>query len=81
MDLIYTALGPSSLVAINPHKVVHANSDATLALYGQDYRNTEEGRDVLPPHIFGMAEKAYFDMRRTGRDQSILMRCVVSFPP
>jgi chitin synthase len=77
MDLIYTSLGPASLVAINPHKFVHTNSDATLATYGQDYRNTEDGRDVLPPHIFGLAQKAYFDMRRTGRDQSILMRFAV----
>lgn len=80
MDLIYTSLGPASLVAINPHKFVHTNSDASLATYGQDYRNTEDGRDVLPPHIFGLAQKAYFDMRRTGRDQSILMRSVF-LPP
>jgi hypothetical protein len=76
LDSLYTSLGPSSLVAINPHKFVHANSDSTLANYGQDHRNTEDGRDVLPPHVFALAGNAYFDMRRTGRDQSILMRSV-----
>ncbi|CED82854.1 glycosyltransferase family 2 protein [Phaffia rhodozyma] len=73
LDLIYTSLGPSALVAINPHKFINANSDQTLASYSKDYRNTQEMRDILPPHIFGLAGKAYFDMRRTGRDQSILM--------
>lgn len=74
LDILYTSLGPSSLVAINPHKFVNINSDQVLGSYGHDYRNTEETRDHLPPHIFGIAGKAYFDMRRTGRDQSILMR-------
>jgi len=27
----------------------------------------------LPPHIFGTACDAYFYMRRTGQDQSILL--------
>lgn len=74
LDLLYTSLGPSSLVAINPHKFIHANSDQTLSNYAQDHRNTEQGRDFLPPHVFQLAGKAYFDMTRTGRDQSILMR-------
>lgn len=55
---------------------MHANSDSTLANYGQDHRNTEDARDVLPPHVFALAGRAYFDMRRTGRDQSVLMRSV-----
>jgi chitin synthase len=76
LDSLYTSIGHSTLVAINPHKYVGVNSDASLASYSSDYRNTEERRDPMPPHVFGTAGKAYFDMRRTSRDQSILMRSV-----
>lgn len=72
-DSIYTALGSSALVAMNPHKYVSCNSDASLANYAHEYRDTTQPRAALhPPHIFQLANNAYYNMRRTSQDQSIL---------
>ena len=73
-DTIYTNLGSNALVALNPHKYVASNSDSTLAQYAAEYRDTAEERTQLPPHIFQLANNAYYHMRRTNQDQSMLFR-------
>ncbi|KAH7106969.1 glycosyltransferase family 2 protein [Auriculariales sp. MPI-PUGE-AT-0066] len=72
-DNIYTAIGTFALVAVNPHKYVSSNSDAVLQQYATEYRDTPAIRTYLPPHIFQLANNAYYHMRRTGQDQSILL--------
>ncbi|KAI0315785.1 glycosyltransferase family 2 protein [Amylostereum chailletii] len=72
-DNIYTNIGTSSLVAVNPHKYVPSNADSVMHKYAAEYRNTIEGVDRLPPHIFQLANNAYYHMRRTTQDQSILL--------
>ncbi|KAH9903379.1 glycosyltransferase family 2 protein [Cubamyces lactineus] len=71
-DNIYTAVGTSALVAVNPHKYVPSNSDAVLHKYAAEYRDTSPDKTRLPPHIFQLANNAYYHMRRTAQDQSIL---------
>ncbi|KAF7335174.1 Glycosyltransferase family 2 protein [Mycena sanguinolenta] len=71
-DTIYTAVGSSGLVALNPHKYVSSSSDAVMHKYAQNYRDTHEGKEQLPPHIFQLANNAYYHMRRTTQDQSIV---------
>jgi len=74
-DTIYTRIGSCALVALNPHKYVPSNSDSVLNKYAAEYRNTSEGRDKasqLPPHIFQLANNAYYHMKRTGQDQCLL---------
>lgn len=74
-DTIYTRVGSCGLVALNPHKYVPSNSDSVLHKYAAEYRDTSESRDkssLLPPHIFQLANNAYYHMRRTGQDQGIL---------
>jgi chitin synthase len=73
-DNIYTDIGTSALVAINPHKYVPTNSDSVLQKYAAEYRDTSEGKEMLPPHIFQLANRAYYHMRRTSQDQSVLLR-------
>lgn len=73
-DSIYTNIGTSSLVAINPHKYVATNSDAVMHKYAAEYRDTSEGKETLPPHIFQLANNAYYHMRRTSQDQSVVLR-------
>lgn len=73
-DNIYTNLGSSALVAVNPHKYVASNADSVLHKYAAEYRNTAEGTERLPPHIFQLANNAYYHMRRTTQDQSIVLR-------
>ena len=75
-DHIYTNIGSSALVAVNPHKYIASNSDAVLNKYAAEYRDTSEHKEKLPPHIFQLANNAYYHMRRTTQDQCILFRCV-----
>ncbi|KAG8895612.1 hypothetical protein FRB99_000429, partial [Tulasnella sp. 403] len=72
-DNIYTNLGSSALVAVNPHKYVTSNADSVLMQYCAEYRDTAEEKTYKPPHVFQLASNAYYHMRRTGQDQSILI--------
>ena len=60
-DNIYTGIR-TTLVVVNPHK------------YAAEYRDITPGRVPLPPHIFQLANNAYYHMRRTGQDQTMLFR-------
>jgi chitin synthase len=73
-DNVYTALGTSSIVTLNPYKYVNANADAVLLQYAGEYRDTDADKTILQPHLFQLANNAYYHMRRTGSDQSIVMR-------
>ncbi|KAF8836252.1 glycosyltransferase family 2 protein [Paxillus ammoniavirescens] len=70
---IYTSIGTSSLVAVNPHKYISSNADSVLQKYAADYRDTSEHKTPLSPHIFQLANNAYYHMRRTTQDQSIIL--------
>lgn len=72
-DIIYTNLGTSAVVALNPHKYVGSNADAVLMQYCAEYRDTAEEKTYKAPHVFQLASNAYYHMRRTGQDQSILI--------
>ena len=74
---IYVNVGPSALVALNPHKYGPSNADSVLMKYAAEYRNTSSDKEPLPPHIFQLANNAYYHMRRTQQDQCILLRQVV----
>lgn len=76
-DNIYTNVGTSALVAVNPHKYVPTNSDSVMHKYAAEYKDTSDRKDVMPPHIFQLANNAYYHMRRTSQDQSLLLRCVL----
>lgn len=73
-DIIYTSIGTSALVAVNPHKFVPSNSDAVLQQYAAAYRDVTASKTPLSAHIFQLANNAYYHMRRTTQDQSILLR-------
>ena len=46
-DTIYTNIGASGLIALNPHKYISSNADSILQKYAAEYRNFSE----LFPHI------------------------------
>ncbi|KAJ6489438.1 glycosyltransferase family 2 protein [Mycena vulgaris] len=71
-DTIYTNIGSSGLVALNPHKYVPTSADSVMHKYAAEYRDTNEDKETLPPHIFQLANNAYYHMRRTTQDQSII---------
>ena len=77
-DKIYTALGNSVLISINPYKEIEE-------LYGDDlHEETRRGRTesvgasggtslAARPHIFSIAERAYSDLLSTQTNQAILI--------
>ncbi|TFK68108.1 glycosyltransferase family 2 protein [Pluteus cervinus] len=71
-DTIYTSIGTSGIVALNPHKYVSSNADSVMHKYASEYRDTSEHKERLPPHIFQLANDTYYHMRRTTQDQSIV---------
>jgi chitin synthase len=84
-DKPYTAIGSSALVSLNPFKHLEINDDTTLQLYAQEYRHVGDDDSSLghendrherrlPPHVFGLANNAYYHMKRTGQDQSIVIK-------
>uniref|UniRef100_A0A183V3G8 Unconventional myosin heavy chain 6 n=1 Tax=Toxocara canis TaxID=6265 RepID=A0A183V3G8_TOXCA len=64
--LIYTYTG-SILVAVNPYMDLPIYTAEQIRLY----RNRRIGE--LPPHIFAIADNAYTNMRRTGRNQCMII--------
>lgn len=80
-DNIYTNIGPSALVAVNPNKYVSSNADSILHKYAAEYRDTTQDKVPLPPHIFQLTNNAYYHMRRTTQDQCLLLRYVVIDTP
>ena len=73
-DNIYTRINHSVLIAINPYKPLQTFNDSTIQQYVADYKDTSGQRASLPPHAFQLASQAYLHMRRTGQDQSIILR-------
>ncbi|CEP18844.1 hypothetical protein [Parasitella parasitica] len=71
-DQIYTRVRNSLLVVINPYKDSRSEIQETSERYLAEYKTTD-GRDRLPVHIFQHINQAYFHMRRTGNDQSIVL--------
>ena len=78
-DSTYTRVGSSAIVAVNPHKYVSSNSDTVLVSYAHEYRDTSATKIYKEPHVFQLANNAYYNMRRTGQDQCILLM-LVAFP-
>lgn len=73
-DAIYTRINDSVLVAVNPYK--ESLQLQTSPEYVAEYKEmtTTENLAPLAPHLYQMTNQAYLHMRRTGIDQSIILR-------
>ena len=72
---VYTRAGHSNLIVLNPYQPLEALNDATLQAYADaGYRDVSENKPFLQPHVYDLAARVYFHMRRTGEDQSIILR-------
>lgn len=74
-NLPYTNLGYSNLVVINPYQPLELLNDASLQNYAEiGYKDVSGQKQTLQPHVYELATRVYFHMRRTGEDQSIILR-------
>jgi chitin synthase len=73
-DLIYTAISPSLLIALNPYKNV--NHESSKADYLLEYKDTQSAKanKWRDPHLYQLVNHAYLHMRRTRINQSIVFR-------
>jgi chitin synthase len=84
-DQMYTRVRNSLLIVVNPYKDSRLEIQETSERYLAEYKNTDSKEEKLPAHIFQHVNQAYFHMRRTGSDQSIILRYTIylfalSFP-
>lgn len=86
-DKIYTRIRNATLVVVNPYKDIIGTSLAQVseqylneykepARGGTNNNNSTSSSQLLDPHIFQHVNQAYFHMRRSGRDQSMIFRHV-----
>jgi hypothetical protein len=85
-DQPYVNLGSHRLIVLNPHKPLDLLNDATLEVYGQHgYKNISyqqpQDEQKLEPHIYELATKVYFLLRRRNEDQAIILRYVYILRP
>ena len=73
-DQPYTRAGHSNLIVVNPYKTLELLNDHTLQAHADaGYRNVLP-KQPMSPHVYDLAARVYFHMRRTGEDQSIILR-------
>jgi chitin synthase len=73
----YTRAGHSNLIVVNPYQPLEILNDTTLKTYADNgYRNVinDKSTAFMQPHVYDLAARVYFHMRRTGEDQSIILR-------
>eukprot|EP00808_Paulinella_micropora_P015437 g60253.t1 len=68
-DLVYTLIG-DILVAVNPFKLLDIYTWETLELY---LKTPENQLHTLGPHVYGVAAKAWREMRRTKQQQAVVI--------
>ena len=72
-DDIYTKIG-TILVSVNPFKIVNLYSPDILEAYAVAAdKKGDGGQDVLPPHIFQLADQAYRNVISLQESQSCLV--------
>jgi chitin synthase len=76
-NLPYTRLGPHHLIVVNCYKPIESLNDASLCQYAdavyRDLDNKEQPL-LLQPHIYDLAARIYYQLRRASEDQSIVLR-------
>lgn len=72
-NLVYTRIGDNVLISVNQNTY----SSQESMDYVTEYKDTTlTTNSILPVHLFQMVNQVYLHMRRTGIDQSILLRYI-----
>lgn len=78
-DLPYTRIGSSNLVVINPLKTLANINEASAREYEErNYKDTSiptaDSPKALQPHLYDLAARVYYLLRRRQEPQSIIFR-------
>lgn len=75
-DLPYTRIGAHHLIVVNTYKPMESLNDASLNQYAATvYRDLDTtNQPQLQPHIYDLAARIYYQLRRASEDQSIVLR-------
>ncbi|KAG0747559.1 hypothetical protein G6F57_001697 [Rhizopus arrhizus] len=71
---IYTNIGSRHIIALNPLKQLSINDDQTSLEYVAAYKDATNHQQSSGPHLFDLINRVYFHMRRTGSDQTVVLR-------
>ncbi|KAJ3056155.1 hypothetical protein HK097_007879 [Rhizophlyctis rosea] len=69
---VFTRIGATTVLAVNPVKTLESFSDNTSNEYAKWAKDTSEDKQPLPAHIFDLAASAFNHMLRNQQDQSII---------
>jgi len=72
-DEIFTRIGQSAMISVNPMKHHEKYSETIGKLYADYNRDVSPTKNRLDPHIFDLAGSAYMHMWRDQQDQCILI--------
>ncbi|KAJ3298077.1 hypothetical protein HK104_011190 [Borealophlyctis nickersoniae] len=70
---VFTRIGATALVAVNPVKTLESFSDTTCTQYAEWAKDTSEDKQPLPAHVFELASSVFYHMLRNQQDQSIII--------
>ncbi|KAJ3307568.1 hypothetical protein HDU76_004534, partial [Blyttiomyces sp. JEL0837] len=70
---IFTRVGSSTMVVVNPVHNVATTSDETSRQYAEWAQDTSSDKVPLPAHVFDFAASVFYHMLREQQDQSIII--------
>ncbi|KAI8338138.1 chitin synthase-domain-containing protein [Chlamydoabsidia padenii] len=70
---LYTRLGSNHLVVINPYKSVTSHDDQSSLDYVAIYKDINSTNTLDQPHLYDLVNHTYYNMRRTGDDQLVVL--------
>jgi myosin heavy subunit len=73
-NLIFSAIGSTISLSLNPRKQLDSTSDAVQQLYLAHAHDTTPDRLPLPEHLFSLADRVYLRMVEEEQDQAIILR-------
>lgn len=71
-ELFATYLGDTTLVQLNPLRPTGDVGDENAARYEAGYKGVQDAGIPRQPHLYDLAVRVFFTMRRTGKSQGIV---------
>lgn len=73
-DVIYTHIGASAVLSVNPNKTLASSSDAAVIAHCVYASDTSPEKGKRAAHLFDIGESCYRHMRNDKQDQSVIIK-------